>query len=341
MFSLKKIGVFLLFLLILSSFRLFEHTVKAEHAVGIEPGDITCYDFSGNWPYPNITNFDCIEFTITDVSSTWVSGNWSLIYQNGTEYKDTRGWTLVDPKFGYQWWFYFQFFIPIELGVNDKTGSVYEYVQQFLYFDLIINQTIQEEWHGCLRDIFLVNRTWAVADWTHTVTAKYDMLSGIAYSLYESITRGGYTYYIHLTLMNTTCELSDASPPSLTGISYSPQTPTPDDAVSVSVKATDPCSGVSSVILIYSTNGGESWTETTMTSGNDAYTATIPKQEDGTTVQFKISAEDNAGNSIESEVLSYTVRAPAPPIPGFPLEATLMGIAVATVALTLFKRKHS
>jgi len=35
----------------------------------------------------------------------------------------------------------------------------------------------------------------------------------------------------------------------------------------------------------------------------------------------------------------YTVQAPA--IPGFPLEATLIGIVLAVIALALFKKKQS
>jgi len=64
------------------------------------------------------------------------------------------------------------------------------------------------------------------------------------------------------------------------------------------------------------------------------YTATIPKQADGTTVRYKIKAEDNAGNIAESSITSYAVHAPAQAIPGFPLEASIVCIVIAAVART-------
>jgi len=134
--------------------------------------------------------------------------------------------------------------------------------------------------------------------------------------------------------------INDIDPPTISNISYTPKSPTPDDSVKVTALVIDNGSGVKSVTLRYSIDGGGTWTNVTMTSGS-AYTATIPKQADGTTVQFKIYAKDNAGNSIESNVTSYTVHAPAPAIPGFPIEATLVGIVIAAIALTLLKKKQS
>ena len=78
-------------------------------------------------------------------------------------------------------------------------------------------------------------------------------------------------------------------PPSISDIVYSPQSPTPDDPVDVSVKVTDVYSGVKVVNLMYSTSGRGSWSSLVMNPSSTTYAATIPKQADGTTVQFKIS----------------------------------------------------
>ena len=131
----------------------------------------------------------------------------------------------------------------------------------------------------------------------------------------------------------------DIDPPSISDISYTPASPTPDDPVSVVATITDAESGVESVMLKYSTDSGNTWTDLSMTSGS-TYTGTIPKKTDGTTVQFKVSAEDKAGNSIESSVMSYTVHAPAPAIPGFPMESVIIGIAIAAATLAMLKRKR-
>lgn len=137
----------------------------------------------------------------------------------------------------------------------------------------------------------------------------------------------------------------DLSPPSIVHVSHTPTSPTPDDTVTVSASVTDDMTGVKSVILLYSTDGGGAWTSVTMTFGAQGHTATIPKQTDGTTVQFKIYREDKAGNSAESGITSYIVQAPepepGPAIPGFPLEATLIGIVIVAVALALLKKKQS
>ena len=300
------------------------------------PGDSVSYSCSINYGPGNL--FKNVTFTFTDIYPPGYSARIKLFFKNETYIEDT--WHLMQTDYGYTWWQYFPILIPFDLKVGDKIGSVYEYVQGFHYFDLFINETVQEEWLGCLRQVIVVSRTWSIADWTHTVIAKYDEACGIAYSLYESWQTQSYTYIASFTMIGTTCKLSDASPPSITDLTYSPKTPTPDSAVEVTASVTDVGSGVKSVILKYSIDGGGTWTDVTMTSGS-TYTGTIPKQADGTTVQYKIKAEDNAGNIIESSITSYTVHAPTPEIPGFPIEAVLAGIVMATVALTLLKKKQS
>ncbi|MDH5771052.1 MAG: zinc ribbon domain-containing protein, partial [Candidatus Bathyarchaeota archaeon] len=89
---------------------------------------------------------------------------------------------------------------------------------------------------------------------------------------------------------------------------------TPDENVTVSASVTDDVSGLKSVTLLYSIDGGATWSSVTMTkiiildNGIEKYKAEIPEQASGTTVQFKVSAEDNVFFSAESTVASYTVK---------------------------------
>ena len=104
----------------------------------------------------------------------------------------------------------------------------------------------------------------------------------------------------------------DDDPPVVSGIDYSPKEPRPTDAVTVTADVTDAVSAVKNVVLRYSTDGGYTWISVPMTGGS-AYTGTIPKNAEGTTVQFKVVAEDNAGFVTESAFTSYTVQ-PQPPL---------------------------
>jgi hypothetical protein len=101
----------------------------------------------------------------------------------------------------------------------------------------------------------------------------------------------------------------DNSPPTISDVDYEPEDPTPDDEVTVSASITDDFSGVKEATLWYSTDGGDTWNQVQMINvTGSTYTADIPKQEGGTNVQFKVSAEDIAGFSAESSAVSYTVK---------------------------------
>lgn len=121
------------------------------------------------------------------------------------------------------------------------------------------------------------------------------------------------TEEVHGLLLDLARVADDVSPPMIAEIVFSPQSPTPEDLVVVSAKVTDAYSGVHVVNLLYSTSLGGSWSSLAMNRGNMTYVATIPRQADGKTVQFKISAEDDAGNTVESGITSYRVLAPLKP----------------------------
>jgi hypothetical protein len=102
----------------------------------------------------------------------------------------------------------------------------------------------------------------------------------------------------------------DTIAPSIGSISQSPTNPDSSDSVTVSVEVTD-AGGVSQVILSYSTDGGTSWSNHTMTPANGNYEYEIPAQPEDTSVQYKIFAVDSSGNWAVSSTISYQVGSAA------------------------------
>jgi len=131
----------------------------------------------------------------------------------------------------------------------------------------------------------------------------------------------------------------DAGPPTVSEVDSSPEQPQPGDAVTIKANVRDEDSGVEMVTLLYSIDGGSTWTSLPMSrSTGSTYTATMPGEPDGTTVQFKVEAKDNAGFTIETTTTSYGVHAPTSAIPGFPVEAILAGIAMTALVLCARKK---
>jgi len=93
----------------------------------------------------------------------------------------------------------------------------------------------------------------------------------------------------------------------------------PDQAVTVYVNVTDMGSGVKSVILSYTMNGGATWNNLTMlyNATTALYQATIPAFPSGTNICYKVIAYDNANNVAindnAGQYYCYTVNPPAPP----------------------------
>jgi len=109
--------------------------------------------------------------------------------------------------------------------------------------------------------------------------------------------------------------VGDSSPPEITSVSFFPSDPMPDEHVTVYaiVSEDSMASGVSEVTLYYSTDGGVSWDSIPMSlvSGDEysgSWQAEIPALPSGTHVQFYVHAEDNAGNSADSAIYSYSVK---------------------------------
>lgn len=105
-------------------------------------------------------------------------------------------------------------------------------------------------------------------------------------------------------------------PPLLSDLAIAPMAPGENDAVTVSVTASDR-NGLKAVTLFYKVDNG-SFTSVAMTSsGTKAYTAQIPKQDAGKTVTYYVEAENNSGqksaipDGAPASTAAYTVGAPS------------------------------
>jgi branched-chain amino acid transport system substrate-binding protein len=126
-------------------------------------------------------------------------------------------------------------------------------------------------------------------------------------------------YYINATdiALNTASSntttytvIGDFVPPTISSVERVPGIPTTVDDVNVSATITDNLVGVKNASLYYSTDGGLNWTGVPMELvGSAEYTATIPKQANGTVVEYYINATDLALNVASSNIATYTVLA--------------------------------
>jgi hypothetical protein len=113
----------------------------------------------------------------------------------------------------------------------------------------------------------------------------------------------------------------------------------PDQSVSILVTVQDSVSVVKNVTLLYTTDNGGSWTELEMvySVASDNFQASIPGQAEGVSVEFKIVAYDNAGNSeVDDNGGQYYVYSVVPEFSSALILAVIF--AVAFVAVTIFRK---
>jgi hypothetical protein len=128
---------------------------------------------------------------------------------------------------------------------------------------------------------------------------------------------------------------TDATPPLIQTPFQQPEPDkvTPDKTVTVYVNVTDMESGVKSVILSYTTNGGATWNNLTMLllAGNE-FQAVIPAFPSGTNICYKIIAYDNSDNVAindnAGQYYCYAVNPPAPP----PLSVSISPLSASILA---------
>jgi len=104
--------------------------------------------------------------------------------------------------------------------------------------------------------------------------------------------------------------VGDFVPPVISNVLQVPNSPNPNQAVTVSATVTEPpeASGLKNVTLWYTTNTVWSFLDMTMHDG--LWIATIPGQSQGTPVKFFVEAFDNAENNDKTSTFSYTVIVP-------------------------------
>jgi len=186
-------------------------------------------------------------------------------------------------------------------------------------------------------------------------------ITGTSYSWDTSSLDDGDQYLVRVTVSDgllTDQDESDATftvdnhGPTITNVGHDPSTPDPGDTVTITADVTD-LSGVQQVICNYTTDGGTTWNTVAMAKGTgDTYSCAIGGFSAGTTVEYKVQATDNspAHHATSTPIYSFTVSTETttttttttsiPPIPGFPWEAVMMGLA-ASLALGLVARRRS
>lgn len=128
-------------------------------------------------------------------------------------------------------------------------------------------------------------------------------------------TRNLILLFVLIGLFTTGCVKDEVfqGPPSVSELSITPQSPSENQSVTVTVKATD-MNGVQGVNLFYSDGG--TFTEVAMTASGSTYTASIPGQASDVTVNYYVVATNNNGKKTfypegaPQTTASFTVGAP-------------------------------
>jgi hypothetical protein len=115
------------------------------------------------------------------------------------------------------------------------------------------------------------------------------------------------------------------------GVSHIPLEPTELDDVTVRATVTDD-SGVVVVIVGYSIDSGVTWTNVSMNLSGGLWTAPIPRQDVGVTVQYKVYAKDTVDNWGTAED-SYTIVSSVPPLTPLSIVITIGEILGAMAAI--------
>jgi len=133
-------------------------------------------------------------------------------------------------------------------------------------------------------------------------------------------------------------EVADRNPPTIYAPFQDPDSASiePHQSVTVSVEVNDEGVGVHEVVLSYSNDGGQTWTNTTMTSiSANTYSGEIPGFEEDVHVQYKILAYDNVNNlAVKDNTGEYYVYTVIPEFQSFFL---LIFMVITSIALVLAK----
>jgi len=299
-----------------------------------KPEEIGTNNFTFYLPQTPIGSTFFINITIKDVTNlkAWGIG---LVYDNTTlrylsawrptdhvfSYPESQGATPIAPaisiddydathkilKWGYAYLWQDEYGNPIQWGFNG-TGTLCQ-----IQFQLIRTLSAEEEF----------SQLWFDEEWTSIYVFGVPSPGKIPATLETAYVK----YFV------------DNVPPVIENPQQTPATEVqPNQPVLISVNVTDVGSGVKSVTLNYTS--GTSWTAVSMqfnaTSG--LYEATIPGFSAGTHVQYKIEAEDYAGNkAVNDNNHNYFVYTVVPEFTS--LITLLLTLIIASAATILAKRK--
>lgn len=127
----------------------------------------------------------------------------------------------------------------------------------------------------------------------------------VEYKIYANDTNGRW-----VTSSTYSYTVVDLIPPEIGTVEWQPVDSSPNGTVRVTVNITEPAdaSGVKEAIFSYKDSFGQWWNETmAYNSATSLYEVFVPAQPHNTTVQFYITAWDNAGNMATSENHEYIV----------------------------------
>jgi len=137
--------------------------------------------------------------------------------------------------------------------------------------------------------------------------------------------------------------VADPYPPVIGNPSWAPKEPDANVDITVNVTATEPAdaSGVQDVTLWFKNKTLDEWKAVPMTLTHGNWTARLRNQSN-TIIDFKITSYDKAGNSAETRLHQFQVKAPA----GFPLALILLVTLIlaaltGSVAYLLWRRRQS
>jgi hypothetical protein len=199
------------------------------------------------------------------------------------------------------------------------------------------HEFIEVDAGAVIQQLFLEASAWNLSaniisegleDWNGTGAEQLRSILGLPPSL------------IPLYIVPVGAQALDITPPTIGTPSQNPDFTAvePYQNVTVTVDVLDEGVGIREVILSYSIDEGQTWTNTTMDNISDnTYVGKIPGFEAGTNVQYKIIAYDNANNpAVEDkngEYYIYTV------IPEFTTTMTLALFIIVSLSAACLARK--
>jgi peptidoglycan hydrolase CwlO-like protein len=103
---------------------------------------------------------------------------------------------------------------------------------------------------------------------------------------------------------------SAPAPPVISGVTFSPKIPSPENLISVNASVTDE-TALSSVSLSYTVNSSSTTVLPMSTIASNEYNAVIPRQSSGSNLSITVSADNVEGLSATSPPLNITIQRPS------------------------------